>query len=241
MKLIPESTLRAEAEVSYQETLKKSQVDRFSSDAQAVKRVGKRIQTAVESYFGQSRAGKEFLKDYKWEFNLIKDAQVNAWAMPGGKVAFYTGIMKICQDDEGIAVVMGHEIAHALMGHGNERATSLLIQNFGLMALDELYLKQKVEGRKRNLIIAGLMGGTTLGIQLPFSRFQETEADEIGLILMAYAGYNPEAAPKFWERMKKASGSSTPEFLSTHPSSEKRIQNLTSKLPEALRVYKKNL
>ncbi len=236
LKLIPESTLRLESERAYKDIIRKSRIDNYSTQARALKRVGKKIKLAVGSLF-KSKESKKFLEDYQWEFNLIKDSQINAWAMPGGKVAFYSGIMPICGTDAGLAVVMGHEIAHALVGHGNERASAMLVQQFGLAALDELYLKKKA-GKNRELILAGLIGGLTVGAQLPFSRYQESEADKIGLILMAEAGYDPREAIHFWQRMGTASLNKTPEFLSTHPGHDTRIENIKKALPEALQHYK---
>jgi predicted Zn-dependent protease len=176
------------------------------------------------------------LEGYEWEFNLIEDSLVNAWAMPGGKVVVYTGILPICRDENGLAVVMGHEIAHAIAGHGGERMSQGLLVQMGGIAINEA-LKNKPE-ETRNLFMTAYGVGATVGVMLPYSRLHENEADHLGLIFMAMAGYNPNHAVDFWGRMAQEGGAKPPEFLSTHPSDETRVKNLRDLIPEAMQYYK---
>jgi predicted Zn-dependent protease len=192
-----------------------------------IKKVGEKIALAANK------------PDYKWEFILIDDtATINAFCLPGGKVAFYSGILPLCKDENGIAVVMGHEIAHALARHGAERISQgELVKLAGrLLAAATSDSSQQ----KQDLLLTAYGLITTLGVMLPFSRKQEYEADYIGLILMAKAGYDPNTAVEFWTRMYELSKNKTiPEFLSTHPSDKNRIKEIKNKIPEALKYYKK--
>ena len=199
-----------------------------------VKQVGAKIQGAVEKYFADNGMSKH-LEGYVWEFNLIESDQANAWCMPGGKVAFYTGILPICQDDTGVAVVMGHEIAHAIAEHGGERMSQEMALQMGGMALSEAVKTKPQETQA--LFMTAFAVGAQFGAMLPFSRKHESEADHMGLIFMAMAGYDPREAPKFWERMSAGSGGAPPEFMSTHPSDETRIRQLYDRMPEALEYY----
>jgi predicted Zn-dependent protease len=176
---------------------------------------------------------------YKWEFSLIQDdATANAFCMSGGKVGVYTGILPITQNSAGLAVVVAHEVAHALANHGGERMSQLLLAQLGGMALSQA-IRQKPE-ETQQLAMAAYGLGANVGVLLPYDRKQESEADRIGLILMAQAGYDPQAAIAFWQRMEaKGSGGAPPEFLSTHPSHATRIEDLRKWLPEALTYYKK--
>lgn len=202
-----------------------------------VKNCGVRIQKAVETYMAQKNLQKQ-LEGFQWEFNLIESETINAFCMPGGKVAFYTGIMPLCKDEIGVAVVMGHEIAHAIANHGGERMSQGLLQQMGGVALS-VALKEKAESTQQLALAAYGAGSNVFGI-LPFSRLHETEADKLGIIFMAMAGYNPQEAPKFWQRMAALNkGKKPPEFLSTHPSDQTRIDNLNKAMPEALTYYKK--
>jgi predicted Zn-dependent protease len=201
-----------------------------------VKRVGLNIKNAVETYFAQHNLSKD-LKGYAWEFNLIESNEVNAWCMPGGKVVVYTGILPVTQDETGLAVVMGHEIAHAVAQHGGERMSQGLLQQLGGAALSVAL--QNEPQKTQNIFLTAYGLGSTIGVVLPFSRTQESEADRLGLIFMAMAGYNPNAAVNFWTRMSQSkTGGSPPEFLSTHPSDKTRIANLKKYMPEALQYYK---
>jgi len=207
-------------------------------DKQAlVAKVGRNIQLAVERYF-RMKGMSDQLKNYDWEFHLVENDEVNAWCMPGGKVVFYTGILPYTRDETGMAVVMGHEIAHAIAGHGNERMSQALIAQMGGMALSKALEEKPKETQALWMSAYGL--GAQFGVLLPYSRLHESEADHLGLIFMAMAGYDPETAITFWERMSAAKGGkSIPEFMSTHPADETRIKNLTSLLPEARQYYKK--
>lgn len=235
LNLIPASQMLSMSYQEYGDFLKSNKV---STDVQAtamVKRVGGRIQGAVERYFKQ-KGLESSLAGYQWEFNLVEDKQVNAWCMPGGKVVVYTGILPITKTEEGLAVVMGHEIAHALAEHGNERMSQGLLAQLGGVALDAA-LKDKPQ-QTRELWQTAFGIGAQVGVLLPFSRTQESEADELGLTFMAMAGYNPQEAVPFWRRMSaNQGGQAPPEFLSTHPSDETRIRQIQEHLPEAMKYY----
>ena len=234
--IVPSSTMNSMSFQSYSEFLSQNKLSTNAEQTQMVKRVGARIQKAVENYAVENGIDDR-LDGYKWEFNLVEDPNVNAWCMPGGKVVIYTGIMPVARDETGLAVVMGHEIAHAFAKHGAERMSQgLLVQMGGIAlstALDE-YPEQT-----KNLFMQSYGVGTQVGFLLPYSRTHESEADHLGLIFMAMAGYNPEEAPAFWERMAAQSkGGAPPEFLSTHPAPETRIQNLRDLIPEAMTYYR---
>ena len=236
INVIPNSEIIPLFSQSYQEVLKESKLSTNREQTAQVKRVGDRIRRAAEQYFidnGQAN----YLSDFQWEFNLIESNEVNAWCMPGGKVAFYTGILPICANEAGIAAVMGHEVAHAIANHGGERMSKGLIQNFGMSLLGSA-LNQNPTLTKE-LLYQSVGGVSQLGM-LKFSRDQETEADKIGLIFMAMAGYDPQEAVAFWERMQNAGGQSPPEFLSTHPSGTRRVRDLNAWMPEAKEYYRKS-
>ena len=219
----------------YQVVLSESELSSNPVEVDMIKRVGERIQKAAEEYYAEYKI-EDKLAGYEWEYNLIVDDQVNAWCMPGGKVAFYTGILPVCEDETGIAVVMGHEVAHALANHGGERMSQGMIAQMGLGTLAAAMGESP--SLTRQLLLQSIGMGTQLGV-LKFSRDNESEADHIGLILMAKAGYDPRAATSFWERMSALSGGQAPpEFLSTHPASETRVKDLEALLPEALKYYK---
>jgi predicted Zn-dependent protease len=237
LSLISSSDLNALSFQQYSEFL---QQNKLSTDAQStnmVKSVGFNIQKAVERYFAQHNLSKE-LNGFAWEFNLIENPEANAWCMPGGKVVVYSGILPITQNETGLAVVMGHEIAHAIAQHGAERMSQGLMQQLGGVALSVAIQNEPQTTQNIFMMAYGL--GSTVGVILPFSRTQESEADRIGLIFMAMAGYNPNAALDFWTRMAQSkSGGSPPEFLSTHPSDQTRIANLKKYMPEANGYYKR--
>ncbi|MEM1135316.1 MAG: M48 family metallopeptidase [Bacteroidota bacterium] len=235
LALIPNSELLPMSFQNYGEVLKENKLSNNQEQVAMIKRVGKRIQTAVEKYMQDIGAASQ-LAGFNWEFNLIEDDNtINAWCMPGGKVAFYTGILPICKDETGVAVVMGHEIAHAIANHGGERMSQGLLQQLGMSSLS-VALGQN-PSLTNNLLLQSVGVGSQIGM-LSFSRQHESEADKIGLIFSSMAGYDPREAPKFWERMKAASGGQAPpEFLSTHPSSDRRIKDLTEQMPEAIKIY----
>jgi predicted Zn-dependent protease len=236
--IIPDSTMNSLSFQSYGEFLADHKVITGTEQSEMVKRCGGRIQKAVEQYCEKNGISDQ-LAGYKWEFNLVEDPNVNAWCMPGGKVVIYTGIMPIAQNETGLAVVMGHEIAHAFAKHGAERMSQGLLVQMGGIALSTA-LKDKPEQTKE-LFMQSYGVGAQIGVLLPYSRVHENEADHLGLIFMAMAGYNPEEAAMFWQRMATQSkGSKPPEFLSTHPAPETRIQNLKDLTPEAMEYYRKS-
>lgn len=234
--LIPSSTLLSMSAQQYSEFLNSNPIITGTAESQMVKRVGMRIRAAVEEYFEERDLGSE-LEDYAWEFNLVDSDQVNAWAMPGGKIVFYAGILPYTQDEEGLAVVMGHEIAHVVAQHGNERMSQQLVVQMGGLALSKA-LESKPEETQALALTAFGVGSQVFGI-LPYSRLHEYEADRLGTIFMAMAGYDPGAAPAFWTRMSQAhGGGAPPEFLSTHPSDENRIAELREVQDEARQYYR---
>jgi predicted Zn-dependent protease len=224
LNLIPSSTMQSMSAEQYGDFLKSNQLSGDQQKTGMVKGTGTKIQKAVEKYFADKGISNK-LKGYEWQFNLVESEEVNAWCMPGGRVVIYTGILPVTKDESGLAVVMGHEIAHAVAEHGNERMSQMLVTQLGGMALSKA-LEEKPE-QTQQLWMA------TFGLH-------ENEADRLGLIFMAMAGYDPNNAVEFWERMAKMKGGGAPpEFLSTHPSDETRIKNLKALIPEAMQYYKK--
>lgn len=237
LNLVPSHTIMSMSYSQYQDFIAKNKVIQNTDDARRVKTVGSNIANAVERYFAEHNLSDQ-LKDYKWEFNLIDSKEVNAWCLPGGKVVVYSGLMPVAKDDNGLAVVLGHEISHAVAQHGDERMSQGLLTEMGGMALS-LALSKNPE-QTTNLFMQAYGLGTQVGVLLPFSRVQETEADHLGLIFMAMAGYDPQGAVNFWERMQsQQKGGAPPELLSTHPADAKRIENINKFIPEALTYYKK--
>ena len=236
LSLVPESEMISMSNQQYAQVIQQGPLSTNQAQVDMIKRVGNTIKTAVEKYMADQGRSKE-LEGYNWEFNLIKnDTTVNAWCMPGGKVAFYTGIIPVCVDESGIAVVMGHEIAHAIAHHGNERMSQELVAQVGAQAVD--YALSTKSALTRQLFGAAYGAGAEYGVILPFSRKHESEADKMGLVFMAMAGYDPHKAIEFWTRMKAASGGNAPpEFMSTHPADARRISDLEAYLPEALKYY----
>lgn len=226
LNLIPLGEEASLGATSYEQTLRQAKLSTDPGQIAMVRRVGERIARAADQ------------PDFKWEFNVIKDDKtVNAFCLPGGKVAVYTGLLPLAQDDAGLAVVVGHEVAHALARHGGERMSQGLLAQFGGAALSAALAQKPAE--TQNLMLSAYGAGAQVGVLLPFSRKQESEADRIGLILMAKAGYDPRVAVDFWTRM--ARGQSEPglsAFLSTHPTDQKRIAGIKEWLPEALKYYR---
>lgn len=235
INLIPSGEINSMSFNSYKEFLASHKLSGDAQKTTMVKRAGRNIQAAVEEYFAKNNMSHR-LEGYDWEFNLVEDDTVNAWCMPGGKVVIYTGILPLTRDETGLAVVMGHEIAHAVANHGNERMSQGLMVEMGSAALSKA-LEEKPE-ETRNLFLTSFGLGTQIGVLLPYSRLHESEADHLGLIFMAMAGYDPRVAVNFWERMASNKGGAPPEFLSTHPSDRTRIQNIQSLLPDAMKYYK---
>nr|WP_314835744.1 M48 family metallopeptidase [uncultured Flavobacterium sp.] len=211
--------------------LKENKVISGTADAKRVENVGIKIRLAAEKYLtsiGQS----EYLKDYRWEYKLIDSKEINAWCMPGGKIVVYSGILPVTKDDTGLATVMGHEVSHALANHGAQRMSASQLQQIGAVGVSLATGNQSSEKQQMWQQYYGV--GSQVGVMLPFSRSHESEADKIGLTLMAIAGYNPDQAIVFWQRMAaQSAGQAQPEFLSTHPSDATRIANLKALVPEA--------
>ncbi|MES2544370.1 MAG: M48 family metallopeptidase [Bacteroidota bacterium] len=215
----------------YGSFLKESKVIYGTTDAKRVETVGMKIKGAAEKYLN-AKGYQGYLNGYQWEYKLVDNKEVNAWCMPGGKIVFYTGILPICRDDAGMATVMGHEVAHALANHGAQRMSADQLQQLGAVGVAVATSGQTAEKQQMWQQYYGL--GSQVGVMLPFSRSHESEADMIGLTLMAIAGYNPDTAIVFWERMSAQSGGNAPpEFLSTHPSDQTRISKLRSLIPSA--------
>lgn len=229
LALVPNSQILPMAFQQYDQFLAENKVVKNTPNSRLIINVGQKISVAAERYLtANGYAG--YLKDYQWDYNLVEDPAVNAWCMPGGKIVFYTGILPITQGEVGIAAVMGHEVAHALANHGQQRMSAGQLQMLGAVAGNVALSKDP----KNQQIFNDAYGiGSTVGVMLPFSRAHESEADRIGLTLMAIAGYDPIEAAHLWVRMKEKGGGAPPEFLSTHPSSDKRINNIKAWVPEA--------
>ncbi|MFT7589301.1 MAG: putative Zn-dependent protease [Limisphaerales bacterium] len=236
VKLLPESELVQMSLAAYNDFLQSNNVVQNTSQSEMVQRIGDGLAGSVEGILS-NEGFSDRIDLLQWDFNLVQDDLINAWAMPGGKVVIYTGILPVTESETGLAVVMGHELAHAIALHGNERMSQAMLAQMGLATLDIAAMNQPEETRQLLMLAAGI--GTEVGVLLPFSRKQESEADELGLIFMANAGYDPREAVRFWERMDQHTGSaSVPQFLSTHPSHETRISDLQNKyLPTALTYY----
>lgn len=236
LSLIPSSSMLSMSETQYGDFLKSSKISSDKQGTSLVTTVGHRVQSAVEKYMAQNNMSDR-LNGYKWEFNLVESNEVNAWCMPGGKVVVYTGILPVTKDESGLAVVMGHEIAHAIADHGNERMSQGLLAQLGGLALSEALKKKPEQTKSLWMTVFGV--GVQYGALLPFSRTQESEADHLGLIFMSMAGYDPNNAVTFWTRMAaQSAGNAPPEILSTHPSDQTRIAQIKNELPEAMKYYK---
>lgn len=233
LQVVDNSQIDAMALQQYREVLQKSKVVSGTTAANAVRNVGMRIKNAANNYY-RSVGREKDLAGYQWEFNLIDDKQINAWCMPGGKVAVYSGILPITQTDKGLAVVLGHEVSHALAGHGNERISQGMMAQLGGAILGSTISN----GTWATVFQQAYPIGAQVAL-LKYGRSQELEADEMGLYIMAMAGYDPREAQPFWQRMEAAnSGNRMPEFLSTHPSPQNRRADLEKHLPKALEYYR---
>jgi predicted Zn-dependent protease len=237
LNMIPAGEMLSMSYQQYREFLSTNKVSTNQQQVQTVKGVGARIQRAVEEYFAQKGLSGA-LQGYQWEFNVVESEEVNAWCMPGGKVVFYTGILPVTQTEAGIAVVMGHEVAHAVAEHGNERMSQAMLAQMGGMALSQALEKEPEKTRELWLSVYGI--GAQYGALLPFSRTQESEADHLGLVFMTMAGYDPAVAVSFWQRMSQGKGGQAPpEFMSTHPSDDTRIADIQRLLPEMTQYKRK--
>ena len=229
LAFVPNSQLFPTAFAQYDQFLGDNKVITGTAQAEMITRVGQRISIAAKRWL-TANGQQGYLKDYKWEYNLVNDAAVNAWCMPGGKIVFYTGILPVAENEAAIAAIMGHEVAHALANHGQQRMSAGMLQQAGAVA-GNIAIK---DPKKAALFNQAYGIGSQVGGMLPFSRSHETEADRIGLYLTAIAGYNPDEAANLWRRMAIASGGKAPaEFMSTHPSNQTRINNLTQLSPTA--------
>jgi len=247
-RLIPVSQINTLSYQEYDSFISQAKTVKGGQDVERVRRIGNRLVQAVEVYY-KANGLEDVLSEFDWEFNVVEDPNINAFCMPGGKVVVYTGILPVCQNDDGLAVVMGHELAHALAHHGNERMSNQMGISGALSVVDAALAvnansaTSAEERQKREMgrqLIMGAAGvGAQYGIMLPFSRKHESEADKIGLYLMAIGGYDISEAAPFWERMSAAGGEAPPEFLSTHPSPETRSTNLREWQAEARAVGQK--
>ncbi len=236
LSMVSDSELNTMATSQYRELIQKGPLSTNQKDTAMIKSVGAKISRAAETYLKENGMSRE-IANYNWEFNLIESSDVNAFCMPGGKVAFYTGILPYCQGEDGVAVIMGHEVAHAIAHHSRERASQQLMTNLGGTVLGVGLGLGGASELTSDVAMAAYGLGSQVGILLPYSRSHESEADRIGLSLMAMAGYNPETAIAFWQRMAAGSGKGGSDFLSTHPSDQKRIADLQRYMPEALARY----
>lgn len=231
---IPSSQMITLSSESYSQVLAEGKLSTNDYYVSTVRKVGERLTAAVETYLKQNNM-QSVTDGYVWQYNVLVSKELNAWCMPGGQIAFYEGILPVCQDENGIAVVMGHEIAHAVAQHGNERMSQQMAIQMSGVALSEALKTQNQETIDLAMLAFGV--GSKLGVELPYSRTHESEADELGLYFMAMAGYNPATAPAFWERMSAMSSTRPPEFLSTHPDPSNRIENLNRIMPKAMEYY----
>lgn len=231
LALVPNSEIFPTSFAQYNQFLSENKIVKSTTNAEMITRVGQRIAAASERWL-DANGYKGYLKDYRWEYNLVDDKTVNAWCMPGGKIVFYTGILPVAENETAIAAIMGHEVAHALANHGQQRMSSGVLQQIGAVGVGVGTSGKSTEVQQAWMQAYGV--GTTVGVMLPFSRNHEAQADEIGIKLMAIAGYDPNEASELWKRMKaKSDGQAPPEFLSTHPSNDSRISNLTQLAPIA--------
>jgi predicted Zn-dependent protease len=235
MALIHNNQLLPIAFAEYDEFLRENTVITGTPEAAMVERVGKRLATAAQKWL-ESQGAAHYLDDYRWEYKLVQDDQVNAWCMPGGKIVVYTGILPVTRTEEGLAVVLGHELSHALLNHGQQNMSAGYLQQIGMIGVSIAAQAAGLSEDSQTLVSLAYILGSTVAGTLPFSRSNESEADEYGLYLMAIAGYNPDAAAPFWERMNAMAGGSGPEWLSTHPSPPTRIQQLKGWNAEAKRI-----
>jgi predicted Zn-dependent protease len=235
LSLVPESEMQSMALTQYKSFLSENKVVPSSNNtAEMVRRVGEKIAKAITEYYAE-HGQADALKGYNWEFNLVESKEVNAWCMPGGKVVVYTGILPYTQNENAMAIVLGHEITHAVAGHGSERMSQQLLAQGIQVAADVALSNDPKAVSVFNQVYAP---GSQVAVLLPYSRKQEYEADHFGLIFAAIAGYNPQEAIPFWTRMASIGGQKPPVFLSDHPTDEDRIQKLKDLMPEAMKYYK---
>lgn len=236
VSFIPEEQLLSLSREAYQQVLEENGVVRGTAGSRLVENVGERVREATERYMRQNELDDR-LEGYDWEFNLIEGEAANAFAMPGGKIGVFTGMLQVVQNESQLAVVVAHEVAHVVAEHGNERMSQAMLVQLGGMALERALSESPEQVRQIFLAAYGL--GAQVGVQLPYSRLHETEADKLGLVFMAMAGYDPRTAITFWQRMQRMQeGPQPPEFISTHPEHGRRLENLREFMPEALEYYR---
>ena len=227
--LVSDQEVLSSSLTQYSDYMKSAKKSSSKDGAAMVTRVGKKIAAATEQYLRNNGLESE-IKNFAWEFNLVKDPQVNAFCMPGGKIVVYEGLMQLVSSDDELAVVVGHEVAHAVAKHSNERMSQQLMAQYGAQILGQALSNKSAAVQKIGASVYGL--GAQYGVMLPFSRKHESEADYMGLVFMAMAGYNPAVAVNFWQKMSAGKSGSTPEFMSTHPSDATRINEIKQHLPE---------
>lgn len=237
LNLVSETELQELARQEYKTFMTQNRILNagVNKDAEMVKRVGSRIANAIKLFY-DNKGQSDVLDGFEWEFNLAENKEANAWCMPGGKVMVYSGLLPITQNEAGLAIVIGHEIAHAVAQHGSERMSQALLQNLGGMALEVALANKPAE--TQNIFLTAYGIGSTVGGILPYSRKEESEADQYGLYFSAMGGYNPQEALPFWQRMMAAGTGQPPEFLSSHPSDENRIAQIKTYMPQAMKYYK---
>ena len=234
MQLFNESDIQSMAFQQYKSFLQSNKVVKGTHEAEMIDRIGHKLSTAITAYY-DSKGLSRSLEGFQWEYHLVDSREANAWCMPGGKIVVYSGLLPITRNENALAVVLGHEIAHALARHGNERMSQSAVQQLGGVALSVAITNKTREAQQLLLDAYGV--GTTLGGTLPFSRKHELEADKLGLIYAAMAGFDPREAIPLWQRMAKGGNGSPPEFLSTHPAETTRIEKLKAIMPEAVKIY----
>ena len=236
LSLVSDSDVLTSSLTQYNSYIKSATKSSSVSKTNMVKRVGQRIANATEQYLRQNGLSRE-IANFKWEFNLVKDNQVNAFCMPGGKIVVYEGLMKLVASDDELAVVVGHEVAHAVAKHSNERMSQQIAAQYGAQILNASLADKSATIQRLATSVYGI--GAQYGMMLPFSRKHESEADYMGLVFMTIAGYNPDVAVNFWKKMSAGSSGKVPEFMSTHPSDATRISDIRAALPGIKAKYKK--
>ena len=232
--LVSDQEVLASSLTQYNDYIKTATKSTDKAKSAMVMRVGQRIAAATEQYLRENGMADE-VKNFSWEFNLVKDPQVNAFCMPGGKIVVYEGLLPLVASEDELAVVVGHEVAHAVAKHSNERMSQQLMAQYGAALLGVAVSDKSAAVQKAASAVYGI--GAQYGVMLPFSRKHESEADYMGLVFMTMAGYNPDVAVNFWKKMSAGSGGSTPEFMSTHPSDATRIADIQKALPAIKAKY----
>ncbi len=234
--LVSDQEVLSSSLTQYTEYMKTAKTTSSGKNAQMVTRVGKKIAAATEAYL-KANGLQDEISNFSWEFNLVDDSQINAFCMPGGKIVVYSGLMSLVSSDDELAVVVGHEVAHAVAKHSNERLSQQVMAQYGAQILGAAVANKSTAIQQAASSVYGI--GAQYGVVLPFSRKHESEADYMGLILMTIAGYNPDVAVTFWQKMSSSSSGKTPEIMSTHPSDERRISDIQKELPAIKQKYKK--